>query len=121
MQQTNNWEKNATIRNKAKRILINDSSKYFFPLSEQPLCFHPTIMELGEKARQYILIQSSYYFMQNILINETNVVCKISEKIIETIKQSDYVTTTTEVFASYIRKYNENVFVIGCLDGVRKN
>ena len=37
---------------------------------------------------------------------------KISEKIIETIKQSDYVTTTTEVFASYIRKYNENVFVI---------
>jgi glycosyltransferase involved in cell wall biosynthesis len=37
---------------------------------------------------------------------------KISEKIIETIRQSDYVTTTTEVFASYIAKYNENVFVI---------
>jgi amino acid adenylation domain-containing protein len=90
MQQTNNWEKNATIRNKARRILINDSSKYFFPLSEQPLCFHPTIMELGEKARQYILIQSSYYFMQNILINETNVVCKISEKIIENSEMNSY-------------------------------
>jgi len=37
---------------------------------------------------------------------------KISDKIIETFRQSDYVTTTTEVFASYIRKYNDNVVVI---------
>lgn len=36
----------------------------------------------------------------------------ISSKIIETIKYADIVTTTTEVFASYISKYNKNVFVI---------
>ena len=37
---------------------------------------------------------------------------KLTEKIIETIKISDYVTTTTDIFASYIKKYNKNVIVI---------
>lgn len=37
---------------------------------------------------------------------------KINEKIIAFIKESDYVTTTTEIFAKEIRKYNNNVFVI---------
>lgn len=36
---------------------------------------------------------------------------KIDEKIIENIKKFDYVTTTTDIFASKIRKYNKNVFV----------
>ena len=35
----------------------------------------------------------------------------ISEKIIESLKRADYVTTTTEIFAEKIRKYNKNVFV----------
>ena len=37
---------------------------------------------------------------------------KLGEKIIAVIKASDYVTTTTEIFASYIREYNPNVIVI---------
>jgi glycosyltransferase involved in cell wall biosynthesis len=37
---------------------------------------------------------------------------KLTEKIIDTLKIADYVTTTTEVFANYIRKYNKNVQVI---------
>jgi len=37
---------------------------------------------------------------------------KLSEKISNNIRLSDYVTTTTEIFADYIRKYNENVGVI---------
>lgn len=36
----------------------------------------------------------------------------LSEKITNNLKLVDYVTTTTEVFASYIRKYNKNVQVI---------
>jgi glycosyltransferase involved in cell wall biosynthesis len=36
---------------------------------------------------------------------------KINEKIVNSIKQSDYVTTTTPLFADEIRKYNKNVFV----------
>ena len=41
----------------------------------------------------------------------TNKSMKVPEKIIENIKRFDYVTTTTEIFAEKIRKYNKNVFV----------
>lgn len=41
----------------------------------------------------------------------TNKSMKIPEKMIENIKRFDYVTTTTEIFANKIRKYNKNVFV----------
>ena len=37
---------------------------------------------------------------------------KINEKIVASIKQADYVTTTTSLFADEIRKYNKNVFVL---------
>lgn len=36
----------------------------------------------------------------------------LTEKIIHTMKLSDYVTTTTEIYASHIRKYNPNVIVM---------
>lgn len=37
---------------------------------------------------------------------------KLTEKIINTLKLADYVTTTTDIFASYIKEYNKNVIVI---------
>jgi glycosyltransferase involved in cell wall biosynthesis len=37
---------------------------------------------------------------------------KIHEKIIANLKAADYVTTTTEVFANEIRKFNKNVIVL---------
>jgi glycosyltransferase involved in cell wall biosynthesis len=41
----------------------------------------------------------------------TNKAMKVAEKIIENIRRFDYVTTTTEIFANKIRKYNQNVLV----------
>ena len=41
----------------------------------------------------------------------TNKAMKVPEKIIENLKRFDYVTTTTEIFASKIRKYNKNVLI----------
>ena len=40
---------------------------------------------------------------------------KLSEKISGNLKLVDYVTTTTEVFAEQIRKFNDNVIVIPML------
>jgi glycosyltransferase involved in cell wall biosynthesis len=37
---------------------------------------------------------------------------KLHEKIIANIKVSKYITTTTEIFANEIKKYNKNVFVL---------
>ena len=34
---------------------------------------------------------------------------KIGEKIVENLKKSQYVTTTTEIFAKELRKYNKNI------------
>lgn len=36
----------------------------------------------------------------------------LPNKIINNIKRADFVTTTTDIFASYIKKYNPNVYVI---------
>lgn len=41
----------------------------------------------------------------------TNKVMHVAEKIIENLKRFDYVTTTTDIFASKIRPINPNVFV----------
>lgn len=41
----------------------------------------------------------------------SNKAMKVPEKIIENIKRFDYVTTTTEIFANKIKKYNKNVLV----------
>jgi glycosyltransferase involved in cell wall biosynthesis len=41
----------------------------------------------------------------------SNKAMKIPEKTIENIRRFDYVTTTTEIFANKIRKYNQNVMV----------
>ena len=41
----------------------------------------------------------------------TNKSLRIAEKIIENLKRFDYITTTTEIFANKIKKYNSNVFV----------
>lgn len=35
----------------------------------------------------------------------------LANKIIENLKRVDYVTTTTEIFANKIKKYNQNVFI----------
>jgi len=37
---------------------------------------------------------------------------KIHEKIVTNLKNADYVTTTTEIFANEIRKFNKNVIVL---------
>lgn len=83
MQIIENWEKRSTIRNRPRRLLVADASKYYFPIIQQPLCLHPLVIALGEKVKQYILIQSAYMFMKTISVNETGVVCAIANKIIQ--------------------------------------
>ena len=41
----------------------------------------------------------------------TNKSMKVPEKIIENIKKFDYVTTTTQIFADKIKRYNKNVLI----------
>ena len=76
------WEKKSSLRTRPRRLLeLADQSPYFFPMSKQPLCFHPLITDLGDEAVQYILIQSAYKFMGDIALIETDVVNTSASKI----------------------------------------
>ncbi|BBB57911.1 aminobenzoate oxygenase (plasmid) [Candidatus Megaera polyxenophila] len=76
------WDKYASVRSKPRRFIIEDSEEYYFPVSRQPLCVHPLIVKLGDKAIRFILIQSVYKFMHEIAMLETEMVnsaaCKLA-------------------------------------------
>jgi len=61
-----------------------------------------TIMDLDD----YWLPTKEHPIHQLIIQN------KLHEKILANIKVAGYVTTTTEIFANEIKKYNKNVFVL---------
>lgn len=44
-------------------------------------------------------------------LSSSNKAMKIPEKITQNLKKVDYVTTTTEIFANKVRKWNKNVFI----------
>lgn len=69
------WDRYASIRTRPRRIL-KDHDNHFFPMSRQPLCVHPLIMDLGDEAANFILTQSAYKFMYEIAILETEMVNK---------------------------------------------
>lgn len=83
MYKSSQWEKKSSIRNRPWRVMTDTEGKYFFPPSEQPLCFHPKIIARGEEAKNYILTQSAYSFMRTIFIHETQVINAIANKIIK--------------------------------------
>lgn len=75
-----NWEKSATVRNRPRKILSNylDGGGYFYPISRQPVSIHPEVEKLGEKAKEYVLIQSLYKYAHDIAFLETEIINRIS-------------------------------------------
>lgn len=69
------WDRKSSIRSRPRRLLANDQkTQYFFPLSRQPIAIHPLIKQLGPDAISFILAQTSYKFMYDIAILETELV-----------------------------------------------
>ena len=89
----------------------------------QIVAFHRSIGADFDKANRLILMLNSLgvvticdiddYWMpgKEHPIHDIIRVNKINEKILANIKVAKYVTTTTEIFADEIKKYNKNVFV----------
>lgn len=69
-----NWEKKAIVATKSKPILNAADKGYFYPLSRQPLSFHPLVEDLGTDAIAYLLTQSFYKYNNDIAIIETRLV-----------------------------------------------
>ncbi len=74
------WEKKASVRCRPRRQ-IDDDSLIFFPIGRQPLCSHPHIIELGEVAINFILLQTFYKYLNDVITFEMDIVNKTAIKI----------------------------------------
>lgn len=70
----NKWESRAIVRSRPRLTFDKNDTGYFYPISKQPLCYHPLVEVLGEDAKIYILAQSLYKYSNDIAAIETRVV-----------------------------------------------
>jgi hypothetical protein len=74
------WEQRATIRSRPRRI-VEDDGLHYYPLERQPLCAHPAIVDAGDAVRDFILLQSFYKYINDVIIFETEIVNATALKI----------------------------------------
>ncbi|QXH67637.1 diiron oxygenase [Pseudomonas asgharzadehiana] len=74
------WERRATIRTRPRRLLENDD-KLIYPLCRQPLVLTATFVEQCPQWRDFVLVQSFYKFINDVVIFETEIVDKTARNI----------------------------------------
>ncbi|MFL1553187.1 aminobenzoate oxygenase [Pseudomonas sp. IB20] len=74
------WERRATIRTRPRRLLENDD-RLIYPLCRQPLVLSATFLEHCPQYRDFVLAQSFYKFINDVVIFETEIVGKTARNI----------------------------------------
>ena len=74
------WERRATIRTRPRRVLENDDN-LIYPLCRQPLVLSATFVEQCPQWRDFVLLQSFYKFINDVVIFETDIVDKTARSI----------------------------------------
>ena len=74
------WEERATIRTRPRRRL-EDDEKLIFPASRQPLVMSATFMQECSHLQHFVLVQSLYKFINDVVIFETEIVDKTARSI----------------------------------------
>lgn len=74
------WERGATIRTRPRRLLENDD-RLIYPVCRQPLVLSATFLEHCPQWRDFILVQSFYKFINDVVIFETEIVDKTARSI----------------------------------------
>ncbi|MFC6298943.1 aminobenzoate oxygenase [Pseudomonas sp. CCM 7893] len=74
------WEQRATIRTRPRRLL-EDDDKLIFPLCRQPLVLTATFLEQCSQWRDFVLVQTFYKFINDVVIFETEIVDKTARSI----------------------------------------
>jgi hypothetical protein len=69
------WESRATIRTRPRRMVENDD-KLIYPLSRQPLVLGETFLRECPEQRDFVLVQTLYKFINDVVIFETEIVDK---------------------------------------------
>ncbi|KAF1025740.1 MAG: hypothetical protein GAK37_02811 [Pseudomonas sp.] len=74
------WERRATLRTRPRRWL-EDDNKLIFPLSRQPLVLSATFIEHCPQWRDFVLLQTFYKFLNDVIIFETEIVDHTARRI----------------------------------------
>ncbi|MFC6336702.1 aminobenzoate oxygenase [Pseudomonas sp. CCM 7891] len=74
------WERRATIRTRPRRLL-EDDDKLIFPLCRQPLVLSATFLDQCPQWRDFVLVQTFYKFINDVVIFETEIVDKTARRI----------------------------------------
>lgn len=74
------WEERATIRTRPRRML-EDDDRLIYPLSRQPLALCATFLAQCPHLRDFVLVQSLYKFINDVVIFETEIVDRTARSI----------------------------------------
>ncbi len=74
------WERRATIRTRPRRVLENDDT-LIYPLCRQPMVLSATFTEHCPQWRDFVLLQSFYKFINDVVIFETDIVDRTARRI----------------------------------------
>jgi hypothetical protein len=74
------WEARATIRTRPRR-LVEDDQRLIYPLSRQPLVLSATFQRECPQLRDFVLVQSLYKFINDVVIFETEIVDRTARRI----------------------------------------
>ncbi|MFB4394896.1 MULTISPECIES: diiron oxygenase [unclassified Pseudomonas] len=74
------WEERATIRTRPRR-LVEDDQRLIYPLSRQPLVLGATFQRECPQLRDFVLVQSLYKFINDVVIFETEIVDRTARRI----------------------------------------
>ncbi|QXI28696.1 diiron oxygenase [Pseudomonas vanderleydeniana] len=74
------WENRASIRTRPRRLL-EDDDRLIYPLSRQPLANSGTLLAHCPEQRDFVLTQSLYKFINDVVIFETDIVDRTARRI----------------------------------------
>ena len=74
------WEHQATVRTRPRRVLEEDD-KFIYPLCRQPLVLSAGFVEHCPQWRDFVLVQTFYKFINDVVIFETEIVDKTARNI----------------------------------------
>lgn len=74
------WEARATIRTRPRRVVENDG-KLIYPLSRQPLVLGQAFQQHCPHLQDFVLVQTLYKFINDIVIFETEIVDGTARRI----------------------------------------
>ena len=76
------WESRSSIRTRPRKFIDFTQSGYFFPEDKQPILLDKHVINLGEKIKQDILLQSFYKYLSDIINLESKLIISACNKLI---------------------------------------